>query len=95
MPIFAVEVYTARPTHAKLADVVAHEQAAAKAMEGRGDVRYLSSVFLPEDEVCLHLFDGPSSAAVGRAAERVGLSIERVIEALVEERIRQEGGDMR
>jgi hypothetical protein len=87
MPIFAVEVYTARPTHAKLADVVAHGQAAAEAMEeGGGDIRYLSSVFLPDDEVCLHLFDGPSSAAVGRAAEGVGLSIERVIEALVEER---------
>jgi hypothetical protein len=44
-------------------------------------VRYLRSTFLPADEKCFCLFEGPSEDAVKEANDRAGLPYERVHEA--------------
>ena len=44
-------------------------------------VRYLGSTFVPGEERCMCLFEGPSVDAVRRANERAGLPLQRIIEA--------------
>ena len=46
-------------------------------------VRYVESVFVPEDEVCLHLFEGPTREAVAETAQRAQISAERVLLATI------------
>ena len=60
-------------------------RAAAEAYAAEGvRVRYLSSLFMPGDELCLHLFEGPSSDAVEATAARAGLDPIRVVETLTD-----------
>ena len=44
-------------------------------------VRYLRSFFIPGDEKCFCLFDGPSAKIVQEANERAELPFERIVEA--------------
>jgi hypothetical protein len=44
-------------------------------------VRYLESIFVPDDETCFLLYEGESADAVRAAAQRAGLSFDRVAEA--------------
>ncbi len=45
-------------------------------------VRYVSSLFMLDDQLCLHLFDGPSPEAVRTVAADAGLDPIRVVETL-------------
>ena len=45
-------------------------------------VRYLRSFFIPGEEKCFCLFDGPSASAVQQANERAELPFERIVEAI-------------
>lgn len=45
-------------------------------------VRFVRSILVPEDETCFYLFEAPSVEAVHEAAERAGLQVERVTEAV-------------
>jgi hypothetical protein len=65
-----------------LASAAARARAAADELAGEGvAVRHLRSIFVPEDETCFMLYDGPSAAAVEDAVARAGLACERVLEA--------------
>ena len=46
-------------------------------------VRFLRSIFVPEDNACLFIFEGPTGEAVRAAAERAGLNAKRVQESVV------------
>lgn len=79
MTRFTVEVF------ANQADGLEEEAARIRAAAGGrpgNSVRYLSSILMPGDELCLHLFEGPSSEAVWGAAVRAGLDPLRVIETV-------------
>ena len=41
-------------------------------------IRYVRSIFIPDDEVCLLLFEAGSAEIVGEAARRAGLDPERI-----------------
>ncbi len=56
---FLVEVYA--PGASRLADLAASARAAADGME------YVRSIFVPEDEVCFHVFEGDSVEALSGA----------------------------
>ena len=43
-----------------------------------GDVAWLESILVPEDEIVLCLFEGPSEEAVRESSRRSGLPSERV-----------------
>ena len=45
-------------------------------------VRFLRSIFVPEDETCFYLYQANSVEGVREAAARAGLQIERVTEAV-------------
>lgn len=86
MSSFIVEVYAADMSEADLAAVAARVRAAAKEVSLRGArVRYRRSIFVPQDEICIHMFEGPSAEVVRTASERAGLVVERVLEALAEQ----------
>jgi hypothetical protein len=52
---------------------------AAQQMRKEGTpVRFLRSIFLPEDETCFFLFEAPTEAAVRDAAARAGLGFKLV-----------------
>lgn len=81
MTSFLVEAYT--PASAALAEIEAEARlAAAELSEAGTPVRYLRSIFVPADELCLHQLEGPSSTAVGEALRRAGIAPQRIVEAL-------------
>ena len=47
----------------------------------RGDVRLVQSIFVPQDEIGLHLFAATSAAAVREALVAVAFAYERIVEA--------------
>jgi hypothetical protein len=76
---FLVEVYA--PRSAAVSELEAAARSAAEAPPSRrARVRYLDSVFVPEDETCFHLFEACSAEDVCRAATRAGLRCQRVVE---------------
>ena len=77
MPSYLVEAYLA-DTPSALTDARARAHLAA---QSEGEVRYVRTTFLPSDEVVLHMFEAPSDDAVRRAAGRVDLRCERIVEA--------------
>lgn len=58
----------------------AKQTTAAMSAEGT-PVRYLRSTFVPSEEKCFCLFEGPSVEAVEEANHRANLPYERVYEA--------------
>ncbi len=77
MPSFFVEIYA--PGESDVSALAARARTAAG-----GEVRYIRSVFVPEDETCFHLFEGPSAEAVRKLSERARLEAARVVEAVEE-----------
>jgi uncharacterized protein DUF4242 len=70
-----------RLPHAGCADV--REAAArARAATQDGPVRFLRSIFVPEDDACFLLYEGPSAESVKAAALRARLGPGRVDAAL-------------
>ena len=56
--------------------------ARARAATADGPVRFLRSIFVPEDDACFLLFEGPSAESVRAAARRAQLGPRRVDAAL-------------
>ena len=63
------------------ADVQEATARARAATEG-GPVRFLRSIFVPEDDACFFLYEGPSAESVRAAAVRAQLGVQRVESAL-------------
>ena len=81
MSSYLLEAYT--PATALLAEVEARvREAAIELSESGTPVRYVRSIFVPEDETCFHLLDGPSREAVAETAKRAGISTPRITEAV-------------
>ena len=57
-------------------------QAADQLQSEGGRVRFLRSVFVPEDGACFFLYEGPSAQSVRAAAARAELDVVRVDVAL-------------
>src|SRR5919107_2240443 len=79
MAEFLVEVYVRRddPRTARTSAERAQRAAADLTREGR-DVQCVRSIFVPEDETFLVLFEAPSVEAVCEAVSRAGLRSEHV-----------------
>jgi hypothetical protein len=75
MTRFLVEAYT--PATTKIADV---ETRARRAADGLADARYVRAIFVPEDEMCLHLVDATSLESANDLVRRAGISPDRIVE---------------
>jgi hypothetical protein len=81
MPEFLLEFYVSRSDGAVVARRA--ERARLGATESARDgttVRYVRSIFVPEDETCFFLYEADSIEAVSAAARRAALPFERVAE---------------
>jgi hypothetical protein len=78
VPSYLIESYLPR-NPAAFANALA---GARRAAELADDVVYLRTTYLPSDEICLHLFQAPSSDALGEAARHAALAYLRIVEAI-------------
>ncbi len=85
MAEFLVELYVARTDGAAVDRGAVNARRAAQKLTREGTpVRYLRSIFVPEDEICFHLYEAETAEHVREAARRAELSFERVTEAFGE-----------
>lgn len=64
------------------AQVAARARAAADELARDGAVlRYVDAIFVPDDEMCLLVYEADSADLVREAARRAGVSCDRVLEA--------------
>jgi hypothetical protein len=83
MPSDLVERYLPHMTPERLATTARRAKQAAEQMSARGTtVQYVHSTFLPQDEMCLCLFEAGSARAVAEVNEAAGLPYERISEAI-------------
>lgn len=82
MKTYLVEAYLPRARADELHEAVARLEADARdAAESVAKARYVRSTFVPEDEICFHIFEAVSIDAVREAGERASLTFDRIVEA--------------
>jgi len=87
---YTVELRLPRTGSEDLQGAAARARQATEQMRREGEhVRFLRSIFVPEDDACFFLFEGSSAQSVKAAATRAGLGVLRVDETL---RLDFEGG---
>jgi hypothetical protein len=77
MATFLVETYEPRGRAGALSALEARARAAAQTDE----VTYVHSIFTPEDELCLHVFESPSRERLQRAMAAARFGYVRMTEA--------------
>ncbi len=83
MPKYMVERHLPGITSDQLSAAAARAKATTAEMTDEGTpIRYLRSTFVPSEEKCFCLFDGPSADAVEQANKRADIPYERVVEAM-------------
>ena len=87
MPTFVVEAYEPRGRGAGgLTALQERARAASDELSRSGShVRYVRTTFLPEDEICFHVFEAPSRKAVLEAAHKAGFADARISEVVERE----------
>jgi hypothetical protein len=79
---FLVESYLPVAGEEGQAEVVARARAAADELAQEGaPLRHLECIFVPEDEMCLLLYEADSPQLAREASRRAGIECERVLEA--------------
>jgi hypothetical protein len=82
MPMYMVERHLPGITSDQLGAAAARAKSTTAEMSRQGTpVRYLRSTFLPKEEKCFCLFEGPSADAVKQANDRAKIPFERIVEA--------------
>jgi len=83
MTKYLVERYLPGLTPDQLAAAAGSAKRATETMTQEGTpVQYLRSTFLPGEEKCFCLFEGPSAEVVRTANDRAQLPYERIVEAM-------------
>ena len=83
MTKYVVERYLPGITPDQLSAAAGSAKSTTAQMAEEGTpVRYLRSTFIPGEEKCFCLFEGPSAEAVRAANERAELPYERIVEAM-------------
>lgn len=82
---YVVEQYAAHLSEEDFADLTASLRRATGVLaSGGAEVAYVGGLFMPEDEVCFHVFRGASARVVRDASTKAGLAFQRVLEAFSE-----------
>ena len=83
MPEYLVELYIPRTESLAAGRSAARTRLAAEQLTREGTpVRYLRSIFVPDDETCFFLCEAASIEAVRETARRAALSFERIAETI-------------
>jgi len=88
MSEFMVEAYVSRIAAKAAGSRVEEVSLAAETLAQEGTaVRFLRSIFVPEDETCFYLYWAESLEAVREAATRAGLRFEHVSEVVSDQAV--------
>jgi hypothetical protein len=78
---YLLEAYVSKSVADGPSGIAGRAVSAADEMRREGTaVRYLRSIFVPQDETCFHIFEASCEADVRDAAARAGIHAERVLE---------------
>jgi hypothetical protein len=92
MTAYLVELYVPHADRAAVRRGAERTRRAAEALTREGTpVRYLRSIFVPDDETCFHLCEADSLDAVREVVRRAAIEFDRVAEVVAEPRDEQEG----
>ena len=82
---YTVELACPQGGWSRLPQLAVHARQTSERLTREGTpVRFLRSVFVPEDETCFFLFEAASATAVQEAGRRAAVQFERVVEAVAE-----------
>ena len=77
-----VECFLPRGRSTELAEVALRLSAAAGSGASAADsARYLRSAYVPEDEICFHIFEAETVEAVREASLKAFVAFDRILEA--------------
>lgn len=80
---YLMESYLPRHLLSTRARTIARVRRAARAASQQGiPVRYIRSIFIPVDESCFYLFEGPSAEAIEEVGRQAELDYDRIVEVL-------------
>ena len=83
MDQYLVELYLPRRDEAALADAAVRARIASEQLASEGKpVRYLRAIFVPQDEICFHLYEALTPDVVGEASLRAQIAYERIVRAV-------------
>jgi hypothetical protein len=81
MAEFLLEVYATWTDPRAVDEAARRARSAAVSLASEGPhVRYVRSIFVPEDETCFYVYEAESAGTVREVARRAGLSVDRVVE---------------
>jgi len=78
---YVIETYLSREHADRLPETVDRLREAVESRPNRGTVRYVRSVFIPEDETCFHVIEATSAETVRDLTRRATITAERIVEA--------------
>ena len=82
MAEFLLELYVPRADPEAVERGAQRSRRAAEELTREGTpIRYLRSIYVPEDETCFYLYEAASAEVVREAARRAELRFERLTEA--------------
>jgi hypothetical protein len=85
MAEYLAERYVSRTDAAALQDAAERARREAEQLSREGTrVRFVRSIFVPEDETCFYLYEAESSDAVLEAARRADLRVDRIAQTVAE-----------
>ena len=80
MARYVVELYRPNSAAEPLRWAADRLSTSAAGVAGEGTpVRYVDTIFLPGDEICLHVLEAPCEADVRAVAERAAIDFDRVV----------------
>ena len=81
MPTYVVERYVPRSTSGNLCSEGEKVAQAARDLTGANSesVTYLSSVYIPDDEISFCLFDGGSTETIAACFEQAQVAFDRIL----------------
>lgn len=79
MPEFLAETYVPKQGQAVVDAGACRTRTAAESLTQEGTlVRFVRTIFVPEDETCFYLFEASSASVVRDVGERAGVRFERI-----------------
>ena len=83
MPNYLVETFLARgdADHPGAREMATRAAIDALRRDG-SSIRCIGALYVPDDEICLYTFDAPTADDVERLADRAGLRVLRIVEAM-------------
>jgi hypothetical protein len=80
---YLVELYVPRRAQATIVDAADRARLASEQLTNEGKhVRYVRTIFLPQDEICFHLYEAQAADLVDEASLRAQIAYERIVPAV-------------